>query len=146
MSNYQKAAELHKQIANIGLVEVLNVVFGKNISVSVPLTKNACNTSVDDLDFSVRASNSLKRAGVFTVGDIIDLIMGEEGLKKVRNLGKKTENEIKTKVLAFGYSRLTENEQKQFLIEMINRNWKKPLNEMVKSPKHWEVLCWFVEL
>jgi DNA-directed RNA polymerase subunit alpha len=122
MSNYQKAAELHKQIANIGLVEVLNVVFGKNISVSVPFTKNACNTSVDDLDFSVRASNSLKRAGVFTVGDIIDLIMGEEGLKKVRNLGKKTENEIKTKVLAFGYSRLTENEQKQFLIEMINRN------------------------
>jgi DNA-directed RNA polymerase alpha subunit len=70
----------------------------------------------------VRASNSLKRAGVFTVGDIIDLIRGEEGLKKVRNLGKKTENEIKTKVLAFGYSRLTENEQKQFLIELINRN------------------------
>jgi DNA-directed RNA polymerase alpha subunit len=122
MSNYQKAAELHKQIANIGLVEVLNVVFGKNISVLVPFTKNACNTSVDDLDFSVRASNALKRAGVFTVGDIIDLIMGEEGLKKVRNLGKKTENEIKTKVLAFGYSRLTENEQKQFLIEVINRN------------------------
>lgn len=122
MSNYQKVAELHKQIANIGLVEVLNIVFGKNISVSVPFTKNACNTSVDDLDFSVRASNALKRAGVFTVGDIIDLAMSENGLTNIRNLGKKTENEIKTKVLAFGYSRLTENEQVSFLYDLINKN------------------------
>ena len=121
MNNQLKAKELHKLISNIGLVEVLYKVFGKNLAVSIPFTKNACNTSVDELDFSVRASNSLKRAGVFTVGDIIDLAMSGNGLTNIRNLGKKTENEIKTKLLAFGYSRLTENEQVSFLYDLINK-------------------------
>ena len=122
MNNQLKAKELHKLISNIGLVEVLSKVFGKNLAVSIPFTKNACNTSVDELDFSVRASNSLKRAGVFTVGDIIDLAMSENGLTNIRNLGKKTFNEIQTKILVFGYERLTEKEKLQFFVDLVERN------------------------
>lgn len=58
-----------------------------------------------------RASNALKRASVFTIGEAIDLI-ADDGLLKVRNLGKKTQNEIKTRILMFGYERLTEAENK----------------------------------
>ena len=60
------------------------------------------DTPIDELDFSVRASNCLHRAGRVTVGDIIDVINNEE-LARYRNIGKKTVSEIKTKLLVYGY-------------------------------------------
>ena len=49
-----------------------------------------------ELNFSVRAYNALKRAGKNTVSDIWDLT--EEDLIEIRNLGKKTIEEILTKI------------------------------------------------
>ena len=69
----------------------------------------------------LRAMNSLKRAGLFTVGEVVDAIISEE-LSKIRNLGRKTDNEIRTRILAFGYEKLTENEKKTFLYDMLERN------------------------
>ena len=89
--------------------------------ISVPFSQKACDMSVDDIDFSPRANNSLKRAGVFTIGEIIDLI-ADDGLLRIRNLGKKTQNEIKTRILAFGYERLTEAEKKRFFYDIVERN------------------------
>lgn len=77
--------------------------------------------SIDDIDFSPRANNSLKRAGVFTIGEIIDLI-ANDGLLQIRNLGKKTQNEIKTRILVCGYERLTENERKHFFYDIVDKN------------------------
>lgn len=55
------------------------VKFGENISISVPFTKNACDTSVDNLGFSVRASNSLKRAGgIYNRGYNLFYMRGEK--------------------------------------------------------------------
>ena len=51
---------------------------------------------IEDLDLTVRSYNCLKRAGINTVGDLI--AMTEEELIKVRNLGKKSLEEIKQKV------------------------------------------------
>ena len=73
------------------------------------------------MDFSVRANNSMKRAGVFKLGDIIDIISSED-LTKIRNLGKKTENEIKTKIMAFGYEQLTTAEKQRFFYDILERN------------------------
>ena len=82
------------------------------IKFSVPKIKiDKIETEMDFLDFSVRAMNSLKRADFFTVGEVVDSIVNEE-ISKIRNLGKKTENEIRTRILAFGYDRLTETEKK----------------------------------
>ena len=89
--------------------------------VSVPFSQKACDTSIDELDFSVRASNSLKRANIFTIGQAIDMI-ADDGLLRIRNLGKKTQNEIKTRILVFGYERLTENEKKRFFYDVMERN------------------------
>lgn len=50
------------------------------------------NCSIDKLPFSVRAYNCLRRAGIKTVQDIVDFKV--DGLMKVRNLGKKSLNEI----------------------------------------------------
>ena len=88
---------------------------------SMPFSKKSCDMSIDDIDFSPRANNSLKRAGVFTIGEIVDLI-ADDGLLRIRNLGKKTQNEIKTRILDFGYERLSEGEKQYFLYDIINRN------------------------
>ena len=73
------------------------------------------------MEFSPRAEHSLKRAGVFTIGGVIDLIVDDD-LLRIRNLGKKTQNEIKKRILAFGYERLTEVEKKRFFYDIAERN------------------------
>ncbi len=47
---------------------------------------------IEDLDFSVRTYNCLKRANVNTVGDLVS--MSEPDMMKIRNLGKKSLEEI----------------------------------------------------
>ena len=112
---------LLKSATENGLVPTLYGAFGPSVRVTVPFSRRACDTSIDELDFSVRANNSMKRVGVFTVGEVVDLIAGD-GLLKIRNLGKKTQNEIKTRIWAFGYERLTEAEKKRFLAEAVEKN------------------------
>ena len=108
----------------IGLVPTLNAVFGKTVKVKIPFTKRACEASIDDIEFSPRANNSMKRGSVFTIGEIIDIINGEDGLKRIRNLGTKTENEIKTRLLVYAYERLTDNEKKIFFYDVLEENYK----------------------
>ena len=57
------------------------------------------NIKIEELDLSVRSFNSLKRGGCHTVGDILD-VMGEDGngLRRLRNLGARSESEIKGKL------------------------------------------------
>ena len=49
-------------------------------------------TVIEDLDFSVRTYNCLKRAGINTIGDLV--ARTEEDMMKVRNLGKKSLEEV----------------------------------------------------
>ena len=121
MRKEEVVKELVASAEKIGVVTTLYEVFGKKVSMSIPFSDRACETSIDDMDFSVRANNSMKRAGVFKLGDIIDIISSED-LTKIRNLGKKTENEIKTKIMAFGYEQLTTAEKQRFFYDILERN------------------------
>jgi len=50
---------------------------------------------VAELNLSVRSYNCLKRAGCNTVRDILALVSEDEtGLRKIRNLGTRSEKEI----------------------------------------------------
>lgn len=57
-------------------------------------------TSIDDLDFSVRAYNCLKRAGINTLGDLTE--KSELEMMKIRNLGKKSLKEVIEKIKDMG--------------------------------------------
>ncbi len=52
--------------------------------------------TIEELDLSVRSYNCLKRAGINTVGELIQ--KSEEEMMKVRNLGKKSLEEITNKL------------------------------------------------
>lgn len=57
-------------------------------------------TSIDDLDFSVRAYNCLKRANINTLGDLVE--KSELEMMKIRNLGKKSLKEVIDKIKDMG--------------------------------------------
>ena len=59
-------------------------------------------TSIDDLDLSVRAYNCLKRAGILTLKNLVD--KSENEMIKIRNLGKKSLKEVMDKVKDMGLS------------------------------------------
>lgn len=91
------------------MIEHLNIITDLNEIADVTGIMNAkqedtklkkLETSIDDLDFSVRAYNCLKRAGVNTLGDLT--AKSELEMMKVRNLGKKSLKEVIDKVKDMG--------------------------------------------
>ena len=57
-------------------------------------------TPIEEVEFSVRAYNCLKRAGIHTVQDLVD--KREIEVTKIRNLGKKSLKEVLDKVVDLG--------------------------------------------
>jgi len=57
---------------------------------------------IEDLDLSVRSYNCLKRAGINTVDELTHKT--EEEMLKVRNLGRKSLEEVKQKLESLGLS------------------------------------------
>ena len=58
--------------------------------------------TIEELDLSVRSFNCLKRAGINTVEDLIS--KSEEEMMKVRNLGKKSLEEVISKLQSLGFN------------------------------------------
>ena len=64
--------------------------------------------TIEELDLSVRSFNCLKRAGINTVEDLIN--KSEEEMMKVRNLGRKSLEEVMAKLDALGFSLTPDDE------------------------------------
>ena len=71
-------------------------------------TKKVLDTSIADLELSVRSTNCLKRASILTVGDLVSKTYKE--LSKVRNLGSKALEEIIQKIESRGLSMKNDEE------------------------------------
>lgn len=80
---------------------------GLMISKSEDPAVKILETSIDDLDFSVRAYNCLKRANILTLRDLVDKTENE--MMKIRNLGKKSLKEVMDKVKDMGLTFKDEN-------------------------------------
>lgn len=64
--------------------------------------------TIEELDLSVRSFNCLKRAGINTVEDLIN--KSEEDMMKVRNLGRKSLEEVVWKLASLGFSLRNDDE------------------------------------
>ncbi len=64
--------------------------------------------TIEELDLSVRSFNCLKRAGINTVEDLIN--KSEDDMMKVRNLGRKSLEEVVEKLESLGFRLQTEEE------------------------------------
>jgi DNA-directed RNA polymerase subunit alpha len=83
--------------------ETLAITMEKEVSGS-HLTSEVAETPVESLDLSVRVFNSLKRTGITTVGDVLELLeKGDQAVMSIRNFGEKSLDELRAKMLEKGY-------------------------------------------
>ena len=80
-----------------GVSETGSIMAEKNDSEK----EKALDLTIDELDLSVRSFNCLKRAGINTVEDLTN--KSEEDMMKVRNLGRKSLEEVIAKLASFGF-------------------------------------------
>ena len=83
--------------------ETLTIAMEKEVSGS-RLTSEVAETPVESLDLSVRVFNSLKRTGIITVGDVLELLeKGDQAVMSIRNFGEKSLEELRLKMREKGY-------------------------------------------
>jgi DNA-directed RNA polymerase subunit alpha len=68
--------------------------FGTTLGMGVP------DARIEEMDFSVRTYNCLKKANVLTIGELADI--SEDDLLNIRNFGKKSLTEVKEKLTSLG--------------------------------------------
>lgn len=97
----QKAANI--LIEKVKLFKTMNeepeVEKVEEITNEEKVKQNALDMSIDDLELSARSSNCLKRAGIETVGSLVEKDMSE--LIQIKNFGKKSADEINDKLKQF---------------------------------------------
>ena len=105
--NAKEAVSLGAKILNehLSLFGELSDVQDTDIPVMVDTNDNGVGKllemTIEELDLSVRSFNCLKRAGINKVEDLID--KSEEDMMKVRNLGKKSLDEVVAKLRSLGF-------------------------------------------
>ena len=124
MTRSELAQKLAERTNECGLIYAIHELIGNGVNVEIGFTASACSMTIDEINFSVRSMNALRRAGIFTIGDLIKALSGDE-LIKIRNLGKKSLNEIKTKILAYGFERLSPYDKQAFFEDLASRNTPK---------------------
>jgi DNA-directed RNA polymerase subunit alpha len=68
------------------------------------LSSEVYDTPIENLDLSVRVFNSLKRAGITTVGEVMELLdKGQDAVMSIRNFGDKSMDELVEKMQEKGY-------------------------------------------
>ncbi len=83
--------------------ETLAIAMEKEVSGS-RLSSEVAETPVEALDLSVRVFNSLKRTGITTVGDVLDLLeKGDQAVMSIRNFGEKSLDELRQKMREKGF-------------------------------------------
>ena len=78
------------------IAKTMSIMSQKELSMKDKLLE----TPIEDLEFSVRSYNCLKRAGIHTVADVVSKT--EQDMMKVRNLGKKSLDEVVKKIADLG--------------------------------------------
>ena len=90
-------------------------------AVGIPYRARMAELPIEEMNLSVRSSNALMRANVRSFGRLFEVLQMEDGLKKIRNLGIKSEKEIIRSFFTTCYYRLTQTEQAFF--------WQRTLEE-----------------
>lgn len=87
-----------------GVSEESLTIIAEEEEESSKLTSEMIETPIENLDLSVRVFNSLKRTGITTVGEVLELLeKGDEAVMSIRNFGEKSLDELRAKMREKGY-------------------------------------------
>ena len=107
-----------------GEFDALYEKYGTQLRFPVYLGKSLTEAPLEDLELSVRSYNCQKRAGMQTVGDVVERINGRTDLLKIRNLGMRSADEIMEAIMVYQYSLLSDERKVRYLkrVAELNRN------------------------
>ena len=121
MNKTEIVNEMYEAIKDYGLTVILHHTYRKNIKIKIGYSKESCEASIENLVLSVRSYNALMRSGLTNVGAVIEAANSGE-LPKIRNLGQKSYNEIRQRLVEYGYMELSDKGRKEFLSDLISLN------------------------
>ena len=103
-------AEIWKKLHGLGLAFRERDIYTMGMLLERPEVKGekVLEMTIEELDFSVRTYTCLKRAGINTVDDLLQRT--ESDMIKIKNLGKKSLEEVIFKLNALGLSLMDEPE------------------------------------
>ena len=114
-----EALHLRDEAAKRDVYTILQEHFpGKHVP--VPYRSRMQDIRIDEMNLSVRSSNALMRANAGTFGRLSEIMQIEDGLKKIRNLGIKSEKEIVHCFFSACYYQLKPAEQAVFWQKVID--------------------------
>ncbi len=109
----EQALALRDAANNKGVFKAVALHYGTTSPVTPNLQRMA-DLSIDELALSVRSSNGLMRAGINTFGKLAAGIEQDSGLFKIRNLGAKSEKEIRIAYIEECYQRMLPYEKAEY--------------------------------
>lgn len=102
------------------LSKALKLVYSKR-HVCIPYNDNIFNVSLMKLGMTSRSTNALLRAGLITLGDVVDFCK-EQKITKIANLGQSSGIEVFETILNYCWDHMNNNERTEFLIDTVERN------------------------
>ena len=94
----------------------------------IPYRARMKDVLIEEMALTVRSSNSLMRAGAGTFGTLWELLQRENGLRSVRNLGQKSEQEVLHSFFNACYALLRPGEQAAFWQGVLDRQCFSPIS------------------
>ena len=95
---------------------------GGKLVFPIYITDDLMATDLEALELSPRSSNCLHRAGFKTVGELVLAINGPDDLKKIRNCGTKSVNEIMEQLFCYQYCQLAPERKVRFINRVLEMN------------------------
>lgn len=109
----EEALRLRDAANRNGVFATVAACYGSAAPV-VPNLPRMAQWSIDELNLSVRAANGLMRAGIHSFGKLAAAITQEGGLLKIRNLGVKSETEIRVAFIEECYRQMVPYEKAEY--------------------------------
>ncbi len=82
----------------------------------------AMDKSFDELELTVRSYNCLRRAGYDTINSVVTDIDRREDFNKIRNMGRKSADEVMLKLFLYTYENLKPEKRKAYLEKVRSMN------------------------
>lgn len=87
-----------------GLSEELLIAPIEQVEPATTINSEAAEMPIENLDLTVRVFNSLKRSGITTVGNVLEILSkGDDAILSIRNFGDKSLVELREKMIEKGF-------------------------------------------
>lgn len=113
--------EILRLVPNARLREIKEMNDGK-LKFPIYMKESLKETGIDVLELSVRSSNCLHRAGFNTIWDLVDTIETMDDLRKIRNCGSKSVNEIMEQLFCYQYCQLDATQKIRYINKVLELN------------------------